>query len=308
MTCHYTTEMFIRMLEVKINKSDPVNQEYQFMWLNPTLKCENVEAYDVGKTITFQLIPKNQYSSGSNTIFDSGLSGIGIKINKETAFNKQCSLDTSYQEANCIIPNPDASGKVRIYNFFYLSLVKLDSRHDIGEINPPDFDLVYRIESKNIVETVKSISYSISHNKVKITTDGCTLNARDINFDLGEQKQEYFTGVGATTRGNTQHITLTCDPNIKYSLQVDGIAESNQPGVVKLTPEPGAASGVGVQLLTGKNNDPVVFGQPKQMGISASSGTNLQEEIDITARYYQIADKVTPGSANASATFTLTYQ
>ncbi|HFF1620684.1 TPA: fimbrial protein [Yersinia enterocolitica] len=145
---------------------------------------------------------------------------------------------------------------------------------------------------------------------MKITSipASCSLNTNNINFYLGEQKQEYFTSVGATTRGNTQHITLTCDTNIKYSLQVDGIAESNQPGVLKLSPEPGAASGVGVQLLTGKNNDPVVFGQPKQMGISASSGTNLPEKIDITARYYQIADKVTPGSANASATFTLTYQ
>ncbi|HDQ4770274.1 TPA: type 1 fimbrial protein [Yersinia enterocolitica] len=144
--------------------------------------------------------------------------------------------------------------------------------------------------------------------KVTFTPASCSLNTSNINFDLGEQKQEYFTGVGATTRGNTQHITLTCDTNIKYSLQVDGIAEPNRPGVLKLTRELGAASGVGVQLLTGKNNEPVVFGQPKQMGISASSGTNLQEEIDITAQYYQIADKVTPGSANASATFTLTYQ
>ncbi|CRY22832.1 putative fimbrial subunit [Yersinia enterocolitica] len=306
MKCTYFTSIFIIMHEVKINKSAPVNQEYEFMSLTPTLDCENVEAYDVGKTITFQIIPKNQYSSGSNTIFDSGLSGIGIKVNKRAALDKKCSLDTSFQEVNCIIPNPDASGKVRIYNNFRLSLVKLDSRHDIGEIKPPDFDLVYRIKSKNIVETVKSISSGILHQKVKITTDGCTLNARDINFDLGEQKQEYFTGIGATTRGNTQHITLTCDPNIKYSLQVDGIAEPNHPGVLKLTPDSGAASGVGVQLLA--NNKEIEIGKTKEMGTSATSGTNLPEKIDITARYYQTADKVTPGSANASATFTLTYQ
>ncbi|HDL8466100.1 TPA: spore coat protein U domain-containing protein [Yersinia enterocolitica] len=143
---------------------------------------------------------------------------------------------------------------------------------------------------------------------MKITSipASCSLNTNNINFYLGEQKQEYFTSVGATTRGNTQHITLTCDTNIKYSLQVDGIAESNQPGVLKLTQEPGAASGVGVQLLA--NNKEIEIGKTKEMGTSATSGTNLPEKIDITARYYQTADKVTPGSANASATFTLTYQ
>ncbi|HDM8289940.1 TPA: type 1 fimbrial protein [Yersinia enterocolitica] len=145
--------------------------------------------------------------------------------------------------------------------------------------------------------------------KFNATPAPCSLNTSNINFDLGKQKITDFTRIGSTNGwSDTKRIELNCPPDIKYFLQIDGIAEPNPPGVLKLTQEPGAASGVGVQLLTGKNNDPVVFGQPKQMGTSARSGTNLQEEIDITARYYQIADKVTPGSANASATFTLTYQ
>lgn len=136
---------------------------------------------------------------------------------------------------------------------------------------------------------------------------GCTLNTSNINFNLGAQQQKDFTRIGSTGREDKQKITLTCDPNTKYSLQVDGTAESGHQGVIKLTSGSGAATGVGVQLLAGKSKDPIVFGQPKEMGTTAS-GTNLREEIDITARYYQTENKVTPGTANASATFTMTYQ
>ncbi|ATX62946.1 hypothetical protein LC20_08465 [Yersinia hibernica] len=59
--------------------------------------------------------------------------------------------------------------------------------------------------------------------------------------------------------------------------------------------------------MTGKNKDPVVFGQPKQMGVVAYN-INTLETIDITARYYQTENSITPGKANASATFTMTYQ
>ncbi|HDL8491760.1 TPA: type 1 fimbrial protein [Yersinia enterocolitica] len=143
--------------------------------------------------------------------------------------------------------------------------------------------------------------------KITSTLASCSLNTSNINFDLGKQKITDFTRVGSTNGwSDTKRIELNCPPDTKYFLQVDGIAEPNQPGVLKLTPEPGAASGVGVQLLA--NNKEIKIGKTKEMGISASSGTNLPEKIDITARYYQIADKVTPGSANASATFTMTYQ
>ncbi|CNK09961.1 fimbrial protein [Yersinia enterocolitica] len=165
----------------------------------------------------------------------------------------------------------------------------------------------YHSMSEMINESkVGDLNHSIKFNATPIS---CSLNTSNINFDLGKQKITDFTRIGSTNGwSDTKRIELSCPPDTKYFLQIDGIAEPNHRGVLKLSPEPGAASGVGVQLLTGKNNDPVVFGQPKQMGISASSGTNLPEKIDITARYYQIADKVTPGSANASATFTLTYQ
>ncbi|HDL8471371.1 TPA: spore coat protein U domain-containing protein [Yersinia enterocolitica] len=142
---------------------------------------------------------------------------------------------------------------------------------------------------------------------VSATTYGCTLNTPNLNFDLGEHQQKTFSAVGSLGREITQSIILSCHPSTKYFLSVNG-DDAGKPGVIKLTQEPGVASGIGVQLLTGKSKESVVLGSAKEMGTSATGSKDSEQAIDITARYYQIADKVTPGSANASATFTMTYQ
>ena len=84
--------------------------------------------------------------------------------------------------------------------------------------------------------------------------------------------------------------------------------DAGKPGVIKLAQEPGVATGIGVQLLAGKNKEPVVLGNAKEMGTSASGSKDSEQTIDIIARYYQTDTQITPGSANASATFTMTYQ
>jgi type 1 fimbria pilin len=64
----------------------------------------------------------------------------------------------------------------------------------------------------------------------------------------------------------------------------------------------GVAEGVGVQLLY--NAAPLTLNSNLVLKRSAGG----QELFPITARYYQTRSSVTTGSANASATLTLTYQ
>ncbi|WP_261372455.1 fimbrial protein [Yersinia aldovae] len=142
---------------------------------------------------------------------------------------------------------------------------------------------------------------------IEITANSCTLDTPNLNFSLGEHQQQAFSAVGSTGREITQQIMLSCHPKTQYSLTVNGDA-AGAPGVIKLTQQSGMARGIGVQLLAGKNKDPVVLATATAMGTSAGAGTNLQETIDITARYYQTENTVTPGTANATATFTMTYQ
>jgi type 1 fimbria pilin len=64
----------------------------------------------------------------------------------------------------------------------------------------------------------------------------------------------------------------------------------------------GTAKGVGVQLLY--NGSPLVMNGRLLLKQSAGG----QETLPLTARYYQTLTTVESGSANASATLTITYQ
>lgn len=63
-----------------------------------------------------------------------------------------------------------------------------------------------------------------------------------------------------------------------------------------------AAKGVGVQLLF--NNSPFSSGTPINIGTSTNNGLY---NINLAARYYQIGT-ISPGTANSTATFTITYE
>lgn len=213
--------------------------------------------------------------------------------------------DKNNQEINYLCSNVE-NNKIAMYYTFYLNLIKEGQ--------------TYFNKSIKDTITVELSSYSkkqgISHSQkfhtltenidINFKTYGCILNTTNINFNLGKQQQEKFTGIGPIGSGETKPIALTCDPDTKYSLQVDGITESNYSDVIELTQNSGAATGVGVQLLA--NNKPVQLNHAQYIATTTNGNTDSPQSIDITARYYQTADKVTPGSTNASATFTLTYQ
>ncbi|HEK6320219.1 TPA: type 1 fimbrial protein [Yersinia enterocolitica] len=229
---------------------------------------------------------------------------IEYAVNSSTIDNRCKKLvDDASQKYSCDVKSNTSS----VINFEHTIEVTIHQPRD--EVSAQS-SISLQIRASHIIPGTREFrdTGTLNHSiKVTFTLASCSVNTSNINFDLGKQKLTDFTHIGSTNGwSDTKRIELSCPPDIKYFLQIDGIAEPNQPGVIKLSPEPGAASGVGVQLLA--NNKEIEIGKTKEMGISASSGTNLQEEIDITARYYQTADKVTPGSANASATFTLTYQ
>ena len=67
-----------------------------------------------------------------------------------------------------------------------------------------------------------------------------------------------------------------------------------------------AATGVGVQVAT-SNGTPVPLATNRASGLTLRT-TEGSYSIPLRARYLQTANTVTPGPANASATFTIIYQ
>ena len=139
-----------------------------------------------------------------------------------------------------------------------------------------------------------------------VTTIACTISNTAISVPMGTVEKRAFNGQGTWPEdSNTRSFTipLSCNAGTRVNLQIDGSAQNALQGVLNLTGGTGSASGVGVQLLY--NNAPLPLSTPLNAGVASSEGAF---SIPLQARYYQTGSNITPGTANASATFTMTYQ
>ena len=138
-----------------------------------------------------------------------------------------------------------------------------------------------------------------------ITTSGCTVTTKSLSGPLGSFKRSEFSGVGSTTQTNTFNILVDCSESTNINMTLNATADSSSaPGVIAIDSTAGVttAKGVGIQLL--RSNKPVVIGSSFYIGTTNVTGAS---RIEMAARYYQTKSTVTAGQANATATFTLTY-
>lgn len=143
-----------------------------------------------------------------------------------------------------------------------------------------------------------------------ITPESCAVTTNPVNVSLDDHEKNEFTGVGSTTAWKTFDIGLNCNQGAKINVRIDPAAGAvdNMTDVMKLdnAGSSSTASGVGVQLWFRPNGGSAVkFGQETYYWTSGYGGP---ETVQLQARYYQTGQTITPGAANATATFTLTYK
>jgi len=105
------------------------------------------------------------------------------------------------------------------------------------------------------------------------------------------------------------------DPNTStnaYVTLTDATNPTNTSQVLSLTPT-SQASGVGVQILNGTTvlgygPDSAAPGNTNQWYAGNIAVGTSRFTIPLSARYVQTGATVTPGTANAQATFTMSYQ
>lgn len=142
-----------------------------------------------------------------------------------------------------------------------------------------------------------------------ITQVACSIKTPSLVFPIGDVPTSAFgssVGTIPTNANKTQNLGLDCDPEANVNVTLTGTQnpDVSTQSVLALTGQgdEGVAKGVGVQLLYG--GTPLEL--DKRIVLKKSSGG--LESFPIMARYYQTKTSVTPGSANTSATLTLTYQ
>jgi len=142
---------------------------------------------------------------------------------------------------------------------------------------------------------------------VTFTASTCSVSTGSQNMmvTLPPVTASSFSSAGTTTGTTPFSITLTgCTRNLNVSATLNTNTPYASNGVIAPATGSGNAGNVGIQLLQSNNATPVTFGTAFPVG--TTSGANFT--FNLYAQYYQIASPVTPGTVQATATYTLTYQ
>jgi type 1 fimbria pilin len=171
-------------------------------------------------------------------------------------------------------------------------------------------------------KTYQLISFRVSDSIViKPAVPTCSVSKKQIDVSLsprGGLSSAIFTGIDSTSPSRDFSLQLTCSGGIAgtstnaYVTLTDQGNAANRSDSLSLTLN-STAKGLGVQIL--KDGKPLKFGPD-----SSAAGTVNQWKagsipqgqatfsIPLTARYIQKQSVVKAGSANANATFTMSYQ
>lgn len=275
---------------------------------------------DVGGVIELQVAASTNPTSStivvdgvSYPVYSTNISGVGYIMKSQANLNDSNGYTSGWTG---LVAAPVSTGRYNLFGWdstvsqwfygsysIYVALVKYGPS-GTGALQTKTIANVYFGDGSNKDgkgDVVLNLSGSI-------TTLQCTVSTPSLILNMGDVASASFAGAGTyTSLSSPKNIETNCDANTNISLSLVGEQNEDMPGdasVLKLSGQgqPGVASGVGVQIMSG--NTPLKLNQPIGIMSSAGGATSLP----ISARYIQTKDKVTAGSANATATLNITYQ
>ncbi len=134
-----------------------------------------------------------------------------------------------------------------------------------------------------------------------------TCQTRDVDVMLGEVYMGKFSGVGSEAGARDFAITLENCPagfnKITYRLDpVNEVLDANK-GLIQIDKGNGSASGIAIRIQGRRST--LKFGTEQEL--ASYNGSKGSYDIPLSASYYQTGP-ITPGTANASLEFKISYQ
>lgn len=233
-----------------------------------------------GRTVLF-----NTLSSYGNRVFNTNISGIGIRI-KQSGHDGWAYPFEEQGEANSPF----------YLQSYQVELVKTSANSvGAGEITTGEIG-----RALSVTDPRYYTSLSLT-GRNKIIPVACTLKNSVIDVKLANVSSLDFKGVGTTAKPKGFNIDLDCDENVRVSVTLDG-PTAGPASVLALNAGEDQAKGIGIQLL--KGTTPIKLGSPVDFGTVPKAGNF---SVPLIARYYQLSDPIDGGTANANATFTMAY-
>ncbi|WP_370973952.1 fimbrial protein [Enterobacter wuhouensis] len=242
------------------------------------------------------------------TIFETGVPGVGYIIGlKDFNGTQYIPLQTGITQS---YPADGTNGYAQDLGWSAkVTFIKTGTALKSGVYQTPTINAAILTAYNNEVKTAKVI---INPTTITVTASGCTVSTKSASVELGNIDIHTLPTVGSTSPSGSFTVGLTCDANIAVNaVMTDQTTPSNTSSVVTLTGE-SSASGVGVQFFY-NGIGPLMMGPD-----SSAAGTTNQFFIQTTtaaqtlslpfqAQYIRTGE-VVPGTANALASITFSYQ
>ncbi|UNK63437.1 fimbrial protein [Buttiauxella ferragutiae] len=265
--------------------------------------CSTISAVPQGIAIITCYYGTGTEVSGMPGVYNTGVAGVGITLinsSGQRVTGAGASCDTRNTPLGYI-----SNTSAKTYSIsMTLALVKTSNTIGSGAMDPGQtkfgigmYNTGYGLGSN----TDSSVSYT---GTLYYRAVSCSVDA-NIPVPLDDMIVANFSGIGSTAGDKAFNVPVTCNAPVNVMMNMTSAAYISKPNaVMALTAGANNASGIGIQLLY--NSSPAVFDNYFSAGNVVNAGDTLN--VPFTARYYQTASTVVPGTANATATVTMAYQ
>ncbi len=192
-----------------------------------------------------------------------------------------------------------------------ITFVKTSEQLSAGVYQLPQF-IAARLWAKN-GDGEGNANIVINPTTLTVAASGCTVNTPNVNVRLGDINLNKLPSVGSTAGAAGFNINLKCDPNVIVKAVIsDQSHPGNYSDAVGLTSD-STAYGIGIAFYyngtgpLGLGRDSASANEYNQFYV-ATTADSTQLSLPFEVRYIRKLEKVSPGSANALAGITFSYQ
>ncbi|CAM8127332.1 MULTISPECIES: fimbrial protein [Enterobacter] len=241
---------------------------------------------------------------GLSGVYESGIEGVGVALMNDKG-QRITGAGGVYCNSTATPLGYVSDDVAESFSFdATLELVKTSDTVKSGSLSQAASKFGVGVYQHEGISDPNTISYSGNVNLQNVT---CSVLPKTLTVNIGDFPVSDFISVGTLSMPDKKfNITVNCNANVQPEFKVtssNGYVPGYE-GVIKLTPENGVATGVGVRMVI--DNALATFDTYTPTESMAYANQTL--DIPVILNYLQVADEVTPGPANAVATITLAYK
>lgn len=302
-----------------------------------TVTCTGAGTLMANYSLSSTPLPLASWSQGiqAGKVYQTNVPGIGVWIHQgvygsaAVPTSKAASIEPNTSPGyGCESGTCTVTGNYKRWDLYFIKTGPITSGTIQGAMLP-----CVQVNYTNDVNAPQNmISNTCMTGAINVLSNTCV--TPDVNVYLGRHDASELQGKGSTTAWVDSSIKLTNCPAFngygpaghwyvdQSGTNSAGTAKQNSlqlsftptttvinsgTGVVSLTSAPNAATGVGIQLAYGTTTSATPVNLGSSNSYAQPLGSSGDVSLPLVARYIQTEDRVTPGSANGTMTFTINY-